>query len=124
MKSSTSKIKNLLFILKLTCLSFLLTAVFLLILTFIVYKTYMNDKNIAIGIIIIYALTNIICGFIAGKIKKNKKYLWGAIIGISYLVLLSLISLIVTKEFLGNNGMWLPATLATILGGTFGGMIS
>lgn len=124
MKSLGTKSNNLFFIVKLTGIAYLLTAIFLFIFTLAVYKTYMSDKNITIGIIVIYALSNVICGFIAGKVKQSKKFLWGALVGVSYLLVLIVISLIVTKEFLGNSSILLPATLSIIFGGTVGGMIS
>lgn len=124
MKSLGTKSNNLFFIVKLTGIAYLLTAIFLFIFTLAVYKTYMSDKNITIGIIVIYALSNVICGFIAGKVKQSKKFLWGALVGVSYLLVLIVISLIVTKEFLGNSSILLPATLSIIIGGTVGGMIS
>ena len=124
MKSLGTKSNNLFFIVKLTGIAYLLTAIFLFIFTLAVYKTYMSDKNITIGIIVIYALSNVICDFIAGKVKQSKKFLWGALVGVSYLLVLIVISLIVTKEFLGNSSILLPATLSIIIGGTVGGMIS
>ena len=124
MKSLGTKSNNLFFIVKLTGIAYLLTAIFLFIFTLAVYKTYMSDKNITIGIIVIYALSNVICGFIAGKVKQSKKFLWGALVGVSYLLVLIVISLIVTKEFPGNSSILLPATLSIIIGGTVGGMIS
>lgn len=124
MKSLGTKSNNLFFIVKLTGIAYLLTAIFLFIFTLAVYKTYMSDKNITIGIIVIYALSNAICGFIAGKVKQSKKFLWGALVSVSYLLVLIVISLIVTKEFMGNSSILLPATLSIIIGGTVGGMIS
>lgn len=116
--------KNVLFYAKLMCLSYILTALLVLIFSFIVYKNYMSDSKIRIGIIVIYALVNILSGFISGKIKKNKKYLWGFISGITYIVVLAILSFLVTGEFMSNTPILIPSTLACILGGTFGGMIS
>ena len=69
-----TKKDNIFFILKLTILSYALTAIFLLIFTLIVYKMMLPDSKITIGIIVIYTLSNLISGFIAGKVKQNKKF--------------------------------------------------
>ena len=120
----SQKKSNILFTLKLVGLSYVLTGIFILIFTLIVYKNYMADEKIIIGVLAIYTISNAISGFIAGRIKQHKKYIWGAITGITYFIVLILISFIVTKEFLGNTNMIMPAFLATVCGGTIGGMLS
>ena len=57
-------------------LAYIITLISLLVFALIVYKTYMSDGGIEIGIIVIYCISNLVSGFIIGKIQKNKKFLW------------------------------------------------
>lgn len=118
------KKSNILLIIKLVAVSYALTAILILLFTFIVYKTLMNDDKIVVGILVIYTLSNLIAGFIAGKVKKQKKFVWGLIAGATYFIILILLSFIATREFIGNQSMLIPALLATVGGGMIGGMLS
>ncbi len=115
---------NIFFILKLTILSYALTAIFILIFTLIVYKMLLPDNKITIGIIIIYTLSNLISGFVAGKIKGSKKFIWGILVGCTYFIVLIIVSSIISKEFFSNQAMILPALLSSLGGGMVGGMLS
>ena len=46
----------------------------------------------AVGIIIIYVVSCLVGGFMAGKIIRKDRYIWGIVTGLSYYVLLLLVS--------------------------------
>lgn len=82
------------------------------------------DNKITIGIIVIYCLSTLISGFIAGKVKKSKKFLWGLLIGCTYFIILAILSFIISKELFSNEDMILPALISSAGGGMLGGMLS
>ena len=104
--------------------AYIITAMLLLLLAFIVYQFSMGEKITGVCIVIIYVLTNFAAGFFMGKKKKVKKYLSGMMIGIAYFGMLVLMSLLChggLQDFAGD----FFTTLAICAGaGTLGGMLS
>lgn len=98
------------------------TAILLLVLAFVFYKTNLSEKGIAIGIVLIYLIANFVGGFIIGKIKDESKYRWGILVGIMFFAMLSIVSLIVTGTLYGSGIKALWALLSCIGGGMIGGM--
>ncbi|MBP3338206.1 MAG: TIGR04086 family membrane protein [Lachnospiraceae bacterium] len=111
-------------IVKVIVCSVVITMLGVLLLSLLAYKFRMSDKAIKIGIIVIYTMANIVAGFIIGKIKETRKFLWGAITGLVYFIVLTLISVIGTGELYGNGSMAIIAFLSSVIGGTIGGMVS
>ena len=77
-----------------------------------------------VGIYITYVVSCFVGGLIIGKVRGEKKYLWGMIVGLVFFVTLSLISLIVTGELYGSGMKAIGALVACVLGGAVGGMIA
>lgn len=104
--------------------TYIVTAVLLILLAFLVYQFHMTEKSVDIAIIAVYVIANFLAGFFMGKQKKVKKYLAGLGIGIAYFVMLVIVSLICNQglqDFAGN----FFTTLAICAGsGTIGGMLS
>ena len=101
-----------------------INAVMLLLLSFLLYKFRFSDGVVRAGIILTYIVSNFVGGFIMGKIKENKKYLWGAVVGLAYFLILVIVSVAVTKELFGNGNMAVIALLCSVIGGITGGMLS
>ena len=76
------------------------------------------------GIIVIYVLSTFVGGFILGKLKRVKKFLWGLIMGVLYFVLLFLISFVVYRSFDGNGTNVMTTLLLCAGGGMLGGMLA
>lgn len=98
------------------------SAILLLFLSFIFYKTNLSEKGIAIGIVLIYVIANFIGGFIMGKIKEKNKYKWGALVGIVFFVALTCLSIIVTGQLYSSGIKAVWAMMSCIGGGVLGGM--
>ena len=60
----------------------------------------LGETAVDAGIIIIYVLACFMGGFMAGKIVRKDKYLWGVITGLAYYVLLLTVS-VMAKGRLG-----------------------
>lgn len=105
-------------------ISYLLSALLLLVMSFLLYKFRLSESQITIGIYATYIVSCLIGGFLAGKAMKTRRFLWGMLTGLLYFAVLFLMSSLqdqaVTAEF---------AQILTVLGicagsGMLGGMIS
>lgn len=120
---SKSNSKGLIIIKCLLC-SYIVTGVLLLLLSLLLYKFDLDDAKVAVGIIIIYILASFLGGLILGKSIGEKKFIWGAVLGASYFVILILLSIVVNRS-LGENMLNLFTVLVMcVCGGMVGGMLS
>lgn len=124
MEQSIKKRVDLLFLLKLLAFSYILTAVFLLILSMLLYKFRLSETIINIGIVVIYIAATFLTGFLAGKKIGSKKYLWGLFLGAGYFLILTLISLIINHGISDFSGNFLSTLFLCVGSGMLGGMLS
>ena len=68
--------------------AYIVTGIMLLVLTLLLYKLGLSEGNVNAGIILTYVISTFSGGFVAGKLMKVKKFLWGLLAGILYFVLL------------------------------------
>ncbi|MDE6674756.1 MAG: TIGR04086 family membrane protein, partial [Acetatifactor sp.] len=87
-----------LFLLKSLLFSYILTGSLLLLLALLLYKADLSQKVVSICIIVIYVLATFFAGFITGRKLKNRKFLWGALMGAAYFLVLVVISLAVNRQ--------------------------
>ena len=105
-------------------IAYLVTGLLLLLLAFLAYKANLSEQGSRIGILFIYVLSSFVAGFITGKKSKKRKFLFGAMMGICYFVVLLLLSLgIHDKVAPGAFAKW-SAGLLCMGGGMLGGMLS
>ncbi|WP_167954973.1 TIGR04086 family membrane protein [Anaerosporobacter faecicola] len=104
--------------------SYIVTAVILLILSFILYKVQISSGIVSVGIILSYILSTFVGGFFIGKKVEAKKFLWGLFIGLIYFLIIILISVIANKAAFGSAGSLVTVLGMCLLGGMLGGMIS
>ena len=124
MKNMMEKGTQAIQILKALLASYLVTGILLFVLTLFLYKFEWDEQMVTAGIIVIYVLSTFVGGFILGKIKRVRKFLWGLIIGVLYFVLLFLISFGVYRSFDGNGTNVITALLLCAGGGMLGGMLA
>ncbi len=109
---------------KVLLVMYILTGICLVVLAALLYKFELSQSVVSIAVIIIYVLMGFVGGFISGKILKNKKFMWGAVVGALYFIILIVVSLIIHKG-IENDMMHFATTLVLcIASGTAGGMIS
>ena len=116
--------KKILNILKAVLVSYIVTGLLLLLITFFGYQFEIEERFVNMGITATYLLSTFIGGFCVGKLMKRRRFLWGIIVGTLYIGLLYGISFGVY----GRTGVeeiyeLLPIFLC-IGGGMFGGMMS
>lgn len=104
--------------------SYIVTGILLLILTFFMYKFELNEKIVSAAIVGIYVVSTLIGGIIIGKLIREKRYLWGMILGILYFALLLVITLGVYRTLNGDSVSIVTSLILCAGGGMAGGMIS
>lgn len=102
--------------------AYLVTGILLLVLAALLYKFDLGQSKVSIGIIIIYIIANFIGGFSIGKTMKQKKYIWGMLLGILYVAVLFIITLGVYRAL--NDENIVTTLILCICSGTIGGMLS
>ncbi len=102
--------------------SIILKVILILISALIISKNDFSPEKIYIFWFIISAISSLISGFFAGKIFRNKGFLWGAVSGISGAAVLILILLFFSK-FNFNLVLLLILPIELLLGAA-GGIIS
>lgn len=112
------------FLLKSLLFSYILTGVFLAILSFLLYKLGLGEKVVAIAIIGIYVVATFFAGFMAGKKVQSRKFLWGLLEGAAYFLILAVLSIIAGEEGITFGKSFFTTMALCTGGGMLGGMLS
>lgn len=115
--------ENFLSMLKFLILGYFISGLLLLLLALFLYKWDLPKPAINAGVIVVYVLSVFGMGFVAGKVKQRRKFLWGLLLGGAYFCILACISFILVKS--PCHGGNVITTLCLCLGGgMLGGMLS
>jgi len=117
-------LKKSFFFVKTLFFSYLLTGILLFALAFILYKLRLSNTQIQTGIYFIYILSCFLGGFLAGKRMKNRRFLWGMLMGALYFVVLFLVSSLAGKPMESDFTHLALVFAICLAGGTSGGMLS
>ena len=111
-------------VLKSLLAAYALTGVFLLLLAFLLFQFDLGEGPIAAVIVAVYVISCLAGGFIAGKIVRKDKYLWGILVGLCYFLLLILVSFAVQKKWDMSIQHLVTTFFMCLGGGALGGMLS
>ena len=104
-------------------LAYFLSALALVVLSFVMYKWDVSESVIRGGILFAYVFSCFIGGMAVSRQHNERKYLWGLLMGAIYFVILWGVSMIGNRgAFSGFPGI-LPALVLCLLGGMRGGML-
>lgn len=104
--------------------SYLVTGIFLLILALVLYKVSPPEGVIKVGIVFSYIFSPFIGGIIIGKNEENRRFVWGALLGILYFSIIFAVSIILSQSLFDRIGMVATVMAMCTLGGMLGGMVS
>lgn len=80
--------------------SYAVTGIFLLLLAFLLFQFDLGEKPVSRpGLMAVYILSCLLGGFMAGKIIRKDKYLWGILVGVFYYLLLITVSFAVKGKW-------------------------
>ena len=123
MEKTNFKNLKLMWVLKGLLTSYIVTALMLIGISFLLYKFDVGEEFVRTGILVTYVISAFTGGFILGKLMKEKRYLWGFLMGCIYFLVLLVISAGVYRIIPEASDM-AKGILLCAAGGTVGGMIS
>ena len=100
------------------------TTFLLLASAFVLYRFGLTEKTVSAMIIGIYVSSCFLAGFLAGKVLKNRRFIWGFLEGMAYFVILALVSLFADSQLSGLGTEGLTTWILCAAGGMLGGMLS
>ena len=100
------------------------TGLLLLAIAGFLYRFQWDEGKVQIGIILTYILSCFIGGFLAGKMMKSRKFLWGVLLGLLYFLVMTLVSVAVNRELQSSSSGMITSFLLCMGGGMLGGMLS
>ena len=103
--------------------SYLLTAVSMLMLAFLLYQFDLKEAPVRIGIIAIYGVASFIGGLFIGKKIKHREFLWGLIVGLIYYMLHVVVSIVLGGIMPQNLLPVISLALVCMGSGMLGGML-
>lgn len=109
---------------KILLVMYAITAVLLFLLAFFVQKLGWESGAISLGISVVYVISCFMGGFLAGKVQKTKKFVWGILMGLAYMIIMLAVSLAVKHGLHSNMSAFIMNLLLCLGSGMLGGMIS
>lgn len=116
--------KKIVSILKVLVLSYVITAVLLLLAAFVMYKAGIGESRMRIFVMVIYGIVTIISGFVYGRTRGGRRLFNGCLIGLLYFAVLTVISCIVNHGFYDDMKKAAISMIICIAGGAIGGIMS
>lgn len=104
--------------------SYLLSAVLLFVLTFILYRLKLKESQLTPAIYLLYALSCFVGGLLCGKALRTRRFFWGMLTGILYFLALFLASTLLRHGTIPEPSRLLPVFICCAVGGTIGGILS
>lgn len=122
MKYPMAYIGQVLRMMKALLVAYVMTGFFLLITAGLMYRFELNEGKVKIAVIGIYVLSCFTGGFLAGRMMKNRKFLWGSLLGFLYFAVMLTVSVAVGRE-LKEAVMGISTTFfICIISGMIGGI--
>ena len=100
------------------------TAICLFLLAALVERLGWENGAISVGISVVYVISCFLGGFLAGKVQKTRKFVWGILMGLLYVIVMLGITMIVKNRLGGGTDDFTMNLLLCLGGGMIGGMIS
>ena len=111
-------------VLRALIISYLVTGILLLGIAFLMYKLGLDENKVNVAITLTYIISSAIGGIVIGKSMKEKKYIWGLLLGALYVGVILIASILMShgENVIAAKG--LSTIILCLCGGTLGGMIS
>lgn len=104
--------------------SYAVTGVLLAILAFLVFRFGLAEGVTDASITAIYVVVTFLGAFVVGKRVKERKFLWGFLLGLFYIAIISVVAIVLGQVFDVTSTANLSTAVLCIGGGLLGGMLS
>ncbi len=105
-------------------ISYVLSALFLGILAFALYKLRLGESLVNLLIFAVYFAACFAGGFFTGRRVRNRRFFWGLLSGMFYFLVLFAASFAMNPKAAIDAGRSLMVLGVCAVGGTLGGMFS
>lgn len=105
-------------------IAYIVSVLILVVLALLLYKMNISEQIVSVGVVITYVLSCFLGGFLAGKKMKQKRFLWGLIMGIGYFLVLLVLSVAINHSFSAIADSLFTTLILCAGGGMLGGMLS
>lgn len=103
--------------------AYIMTAIALLVLSFIMYRCKISMTGANSGILITYVLSCLVGGFIFSGCLAQRRFLGGGLLGVVYFLVAYVVSAVWNQSLADQMPGMLTAFLICIFSGMLGGMI-
>lgn len=103
---------------------YVISGILLFLLALLLYKLELSEAVVKIAVIVIYLVAGVVGGLLMGKKMKDRKFLWGLLVGGCYFLLLFFISAIIKQGFSMEPVKVITTFILCAASGMAGGMIS
>lgn len=104
--------------------SYLLAAVLLVILAFLLYKFHLKESHVGLAVSAVYVITCFMGGLLMGKGIRQRRFFWGFLLGALYFAILAAASWFLEKGLPMDTGQLVRTFIMCAASGTIGGMLS
>lgn len=104
--------------------SYAVTGVLLALLAFLVFKFHLTESVTDLTIVGIYVVVTFLGAFVIGKKVKEQKFIWGFLLGLLYILIISVVAMALGQVFEVASTANLTTAALCIGGGLLGGMLS
>lgn len=122
-KTNTRKNKPLVIISTLLIM-YVITGLALLALALLLFKMQLSENIVSISIMVIYIISCLIGGLVAGRRLKVRRFLWGVAVGAVYFAVLLIGSLLMNRDISSDAVHVVTTLIMCMAAGMIGGMIS
>lgn len=116
-------VQKMISVMKVLLLEFLCSVLLLALVALVMYKIGISHSVTIVLVGVVYFLATFTGGMVMGKAQREKRLIWGIAMGVLYIAIICLLSVLIQSEFTGSSQM-LMCIVCSILGGAFGGMFS
>lgn len=101
-----------------------ISALILAVVSAFMLNGHMNSGFVSGGVIAAYVISSIVGGFCIGQIKGKQKFLWGALMGAGYFLVLLLVGNVVYHQGSAMNFQTVSSGIICVVSGMIGGMLA
>ena len=101
-----------------------ISALILAVVSAFMLNGHMNFGFVGGGVIAAYVISSMVGGFCIGQIKGKQKFLWGALMGAGYFLVLLLVGNVVYHQGPAMNFHTVSSGIICVVSGMIGGMLA
>jgi putative membrane protein (TIGR04086 family) len=117
-------LKNAVALLKCLVAAYIISAILLLIIAFLLYKADISEGFVTVCIILIYCVSSLFAGFMFAKRAICRRFVWGLMAGAAYFVVICVVSAFLEPEFSMLSISCITTLFICTGSGMVGGMVS